>query len=108
MQWSDASMLNAMEAVKTEGLKCSTAAKKFNVPRKTLESRIKGRVKHGVRPRPKTKLTQEEESALLEYVKKVCSLGFPMTKRICKACAWSVAKRSRPDCFKQKGPSEKW
>ena len=53
-------------------------------------------------------LIEEEENALLEYIKYRCSLGFPMTKRICKAYAWSVAKRSRRDEFSKKGPSEKW
>ena len=37
-------------------------AVKFKVPHKTLEDRVKGRVKHGTLPGPKTVLTGDEES----------------------------------------------
>jgi len=56
-----------MEAV-SQGTAVSTAAKAFNVPRKTLNDRVKGRVKHGTKPGPDTVLTEEEEAALMSYL----------------------------------------
>ena len=46
----------------------STAAKAFNVPRKMLDDRVKGRVKHGTKPGPDTVLTEEEEAALISVI----------------------------------------
>ena len=65
--WSSAVMEAAMCAVPEEKVPCARAAKCFGVPRKSLENRIKGRVKHSVKPGPATTLTREEESALVEY-----------------------------------------
>ena len=91
--WNDDDMVSAMNAVLVEKMKCGTAAKKYNVPRKSLENGVKGRVTHGVKPGPTTILSSEDEGALVEYIKFMCSRGFPMTKKICKAYAWAIAKR---------------
>ena len=72
-----------MKAVKERNIKCGTAAKKFNVPRKSLVNRIKGYVAHGLRPGPATMLTTEKENALVEYIKNMCSTGLPISKTIC-------------------------
>ena len=56
-QWREEDMISAMEAVSQEEA-VSTAAKAFNVPRKTLD-------KHGTKPGPDTVLTEEEEAALM-------------------------------------------
>ena len=66
-QWREEDMVSAMEAV-SQGTAVSTAAKAFNVPRKTLNDRVKGRVKHGTKPGPDTVLTEEEEAALMSYL----------------------------------------
>ena len=104
--WNDDDMVSAMNAVLVEKMKCGTAAKKYNVPRKSLENRVKGRVTHGVKPGPTTILSSEDEGALVEYIKFMCSRGFPMTKKICKAYAWAIAKchAGSHTSFK----SEKW
>ena len=97
-------MVDAMKAVMTN-MKCATAAR-------TLWGATKVFRKQGKRPGyawceswvPARVLTAEEEKSLLEY-----ALGFPMTKRICKAYCWAIAKRSgRHHSFSKKGPSEKW
>ena len=48
-QWKEEDMVSAMEAV-SQGMAVSTAAKPFDVPRKRLDDRVKGRVKHGTKP----------------------------------------------------------
>ncbi len=109
--WKDSDMLEAMNAVLVDKVKCATAAKHYNVPRKSLENRLKGRVTHGTNPGPATVLTRVEENSLVEYIKYImCSCAFPMTKKICKVYAWAIAKRSgRHLSFnKERGPSDKW
>ena len=56
-QWREKDMVSAMEAV-SQGTAVSTAAKAFNVLRKTLD-------KHGTKPGPDTVRTEEEEAALM-------------------------------------------
>ena len=57
----------ATKAVQEEGTTVSGASKQFSVPRKTLDDRIKGHVKHGCKPGPSTALTAKEESVLTAY-----------------------------------------
>lgn len=102
-------MVEAMRSVLEDKMKCETAAKKYEVLRKSLENRVKGRVTHGVKPGPATSLTTEEEHALVKYIKHMCSRGFPMTKKICRAYAWAITKGSgcRLTFNTISGPSQK-
>ena len=70
-------MIEAMNAVMVNKMKCGTAAKKYNVPRKSLENRVKGRVMHGTNPGRATTLTSQEESSLVEYIKTCVPVAFP-------------------------------
>ena len=45
-----------------------SAAARFSVPRKMLDDRMKGHVKHGTNPGPRTVLTPEQEEALVSYL----------------------------------------
>ena len=54
--WSDDSMLAAMEAVRTSKMSISVAANRFKVPQKTLDDRLKGR-EHGTHPGVSTVLS---------------------------------------------------
>ena len=67
-----------MKAVQEEGMTVSGAAKQFQVPRKTLDDGIKGRVEHGSRPGPPTALSAEEEGALAAYLLYMAEHGFPL------------------------------
>ena len=62
-QWDSKNMEAAIKAVQEEGMTVSGASKQFSVPRKILDDRIKGCVKHGCKPGSSTALTAEEESA---------------------------------------------
>ena len=62
--WEDKDMVAALEAVTASELTISAAASRFSVPRKTLDDRVKGRVKHGSKPGVSTVLTPTEEEAL--------------------------------------------
>ena len=102
-QWSNDDMVAAMNDVKET---IYSAAKKHNVPRRTLDDRLKGRVSHGTNPGPKKVLTSEEEGALVAYLKHMASCGFPLTLTMTKAFAWAIAIRSgKAERFSDTGPS---
>ena len=106
--WDDDDMEKAMDSVK-QGASMRGASIQFNVPRKTLEDRVKGRVKHGCKPGPGTVLTECEENSLESYLVFMAKRGFPLTRTMVKAFAWAIAKRSGRDRFnKESGPSEHW
>ena len=108
-QWREEDMVSAMEAV-SQGTAVSTAAKAFNVPRKTLNDRVKGRVKHGTKPGPDTVLTEEEEAALMSYLVYMAQRGFPLTRTMTMAFAWAITKRAgNAERFNSDlGPGKHW
>ena len=67
-KWADSDMVSAMRAVKMGQLTISAAAIKFSVPRKTLDDRIKGRIKHGSKPGVSTALSSIEEDSLVSHI----------------------------------------
>ena len=82
-----------MVAVAVEMNKMSitaATAATFDVPRKTLDDRVKGRVKHGVKPGPNTVLTLEKGNALVSYLVHMANCGFPLTCTMVKAFAWAI------------------
>ena len=87
-------MLAAMEAVEGRKMNIHQAAKHFAVPRKSLENRVKKRVVHITYPGQAPVLSNEEEGALVEYVKYMARGGFSMTKKIVSAYALTIAKKS--------------
>ena len=91
-------------------LTVSAAAIKFSVPRKTLDDRIKGRIKHGSKPGVSTALSSIEEDSLVSYLIYMANRGFPLTRTMVKAFAWSIAKRcGTSNRFNSEyGPGEKW
>ena len=108
-QWKEEDMTAALEAV-SKGTTLSAAAAAFNVPRKTLDDRVKGRVTHGTKPGPDTVLSEEEEAALMSYLVYMADRGFPLTRTMAMAFAWAIAKRSgKADRFNQDvGPGKHW
>ena len=109
-KWNEESMVAAMEAVETNKMSVTAAAATFDVTRKTLDDRVKGRVKHGTKPGPSTALTLQEENALVSYLVYMANRGFPLTRTMVKAFAWAIAKCSGNDGrFNQEyGPGEHW
>ena len=85
------------------------AASKMNkVPRKTLNDRVKGNVKHGRKPGVGTVLTAEEENSLEQYLVYMAKCGFPLTRTMVKGFAWAIAKHvGKDDRFnKDYGPTD--
>lgn len=82
-----------MQAVK-EGQSISGAAKQFDVSRRTLDDRVKGRVQHGTKPGPKAVLSPEEERGLVSYLVYMAEREFPLTPKMTMAFAWAIAVKS--------------
>ena len=105
LKWSNEDMEAAMKAVSDEKM---TAARTFNVPRKTLDERTKGHVKHGSKPGVSTVLTAAKEESLTQYLLYMMDCGFPLTRTMVKAFVSAIAKRSGKSnrCNKELGPSD--
>ena len=109
-QWEDKDMVSAISVVRKNDMTIYSAAAKFSVPRKTLDDRIKGLVKHGSKPGPSTILSAEEEQALEAYLFYMADHGYPLTKTMAKVYAWAIAKRvGTGDRFNSEaGPGDHW
>ena len=103
-------MRAAMEAVSGGKMNTNAAAKSFSVPRKTLDDRIKGKVRHGTKPGVTTVLSMAEEKFLANYLVYMAEKGFPLTRTMAKAFAWAIAKRTgKSDRFHTEyGPGDHW
>lgn len=91
--WDDADMVSAMEAVKSKKMTVTVAARHYSIPRKSLENRIKKCVIHGKLSGPIRALSDEDEAALVEYIKYMARGGFPMTRKI--VCAYMPGQLQR-------------
>ena len=89
-QWSAESMASAIEAVKG-GMSVLRASTLYNVPRTTLQDRVKGRVKHGIKPGPSTYLTTAEEE-LASFLMEVSKVGYGKTRKEVKFLVEAVAR----------------
>ena len=92
--WKNEDMEKAIEAVKSKEKSISAASKKFNVPRKTLDDRIKGRVKQ---PGVCTALTFVQEKSLVQCC--VSAAGFPLPPMI-------IYAKSFPGQYRFDGPED--
>ena len=103
LKWNNYDMA-VMEAVSSGKVTITAASREFNVPRKTLDDRVKGRVAHGKKPGISTVLTTQEEESLEKYCIYMAERGFPLTRTMVKAFGWAISKRSgrnnwfNPDC----------
>ena len=68
LKWNNDDMMAAMEAVSSNKVTITSAPRELNVPRKTIDDRVKGRVTHGKKPGVSTVLTTQEEESLAKYL----------------------------------------
>ncbi len=80
-QWSNKSMVLAMEAVKAGRFGVNEAARMYGLPSSTLKDRLGGRVVHGTNPGRRPFLTQEEEKCLTDHLVHIAQLGYGKTRR---------------------------
>ena len=92
-------------------LMVSAAAIKFSVPRKTLDDRIKGRIKHGSKAGVSTALSSIEEDSLVSYLIYIygeprLSLNTHRGKGLCLVNCQEMWTSNRFNS--EYGPGEKW
>ena len=91
-RWGLKDMETATEAVE-QGTTVSETSRQFDVPRKTLDDRVKGGVQHGSNQGPNTALTAEEEKALVAYLFHMAervSSDSQYGRRVCMGSFFSV------------------
>ena len=87
-------MQSAIDAVNNDGMTVTEASRVFGIPRQTLKDRISCKYQRAGAGRP-SELTEEEESALVNYVKFMADSGHPLTVLQIKAFASGImSKRS--------------
>ena len=91
-QWTDESMLAAMEAAKKGTMSINKAAVLHGVPPTTLKDRLSGKVVHGTAPGPKQYLSAEEEAELASHLVEVAQVGYGKTRKQVMHIAEQVAR----------------
>ena len=95
-QWSDQSMVGAMEAVQEGRMGVNRAALEFGIPRTTLKDRISGRVVHGSKSGPKPYLTYEEEKEMVDFLITCSKMGYGKTRNeVLKIVEAAMQKKGR-------------
>lgn len=105
--YSESELDKALEAIKN-GMGKLTAAKKFNIPRATLQFRLsKEFVKS--RPGPDTVLSSQEENQLVQWIIESCRKGFPRRKEdIIQSVKLFLIANPRSNSFIENTPGEGW
>ena len=79
--WNAENMMRAIEAVQKNECTIREASEIYRVPKSTLHDRISGKVIHGSCSGPEHYLTDTEESSLVKFLHKCCSIGFARSKK---------------------------
>ena len=90
-------MEKAIGAVRA-GMSLCKAQKEFGVPKQTLSDWINGRWR-STKPGRSTALFEEEETALINYIKYMVSIAHPLSEPAIKAFAWTISKRKNSKRF---------
>jgi hypothetical protein len=110
-QYPRESLLRAIGAVHSNRLTITNAARDFGIPRKTLEGHVKGHVSSGNSGGPRM-LTDEEDSALVNYMTYMAKRGFPITRAMLRCYVIAIIKTAGREqstsMNMDKGPSDKW
>ncbi|CAG9574838.1 unnamed protein product [Danaus chrysippus] len=102
--YSDENLQKALAEI-SKGMSKKLAAKTFQVPRSTIQFRLKN-PEHGCKPGPPTILNNEEEEALVTWIKVSSRKGFPKRKEdLIKSVSEFLKKTNRTSTFKN---GEKW
>lgn len=105
--YSQATLQRAVEAIK-RGMSQKHAAETFQIPRSTLQFKMKFPDKKN-RPGPRTVLTENEELLLEAWLIKNSLDGYPKRKEdLLYRVAQIINKNQRPNPFKNGVPGQTW
>lgn len=107
--YSPGKMARAVEMVR-DGMPKKKAAKLCGVPRTTLLDKLSGRVPlQPTKPGPKTVLTAAEEDVLVNYIKLMADIGYPVSRAELKREVKKILDTDgRKNPFKNNLPGEDW
>ena len=96
-KWGNSDLEKTIDAVRA-GMTLCKAKKEFGVPKQILSDRINGRWK-STKPGRTTVLFEEEETALINYIKYMASVAHPLSVPAIKAFEWAISKRRNSKRF---------
>ncbi|VEN46250.1 unnamed protein product [Callosobruchus maculatus] len=92
--WSEASMKQALTAIKSGSMKVYTAAKHYNVPRRTLRRYLLEKKETKSTLGRKPLLNSEQEKILASRIIRLCNVGYPLTQRALRRCVKTFCDRN--------------
>ncbi len=96
-EWSDESMLGAIQAVREGTFGVNRAALEYGVPKTTLNDRISGRVVHGASMGAQPYLSREEEGELVDFLKSCCKMGYGKNRKEVFVLVEAILKKKGRD-----------
>ena len=101
-------MKAAVNAVEN-GMSVYAASKAFGIPNSTLYDHAKGKYKgYDTSFGPARALTDEEEEALVNYLKYMSECGFPLSVKMIRLFAEEILKSSGRPRDRDTGPTDSW
>ena len=102
-------MATAVEQVQKQELSLREASRMYNVPLETLRRGVDRTVSVGCWPRPKTVLTEEEETRLATYLIEMSDIGYGLTREGVMGLAYSIIEKAkRPHPFQNGSAGRAW
>ncbi|KAK9892680.1 hypothetical protein WA026_021533 [Henosepilachna vigintioctopunctata] len=93
-KWSEESMKQGLTAVKSGKMKVNTAAKHYNVPRRTLRRYLQEKKETKSTLGRKPLLDPEQEKILASRVIRLCNVGYPLKQRVLRRCVKTFCDRN--------------
>jgi len=108
MKWTEETMLEAIKSCTNDPkISVREAAKRYEVPRATLQSRVNGKIEVGAKPGRKPLMAKGLEEKLLDYADNRAKMGIGFGKTKFMEYAGKLAQKH--GCkFKRSRPSNKW
>ncbi|KAI8514447.1 hypothetical protein Bbelb_070380 [Branchiostoma belcheri] len=112
--WQPEFMESVLRDIKENSLKPAEAARKYNIPRTTLNDKLSGKSKVDARNGRPPILSKEEESTILKYSEYRVRAGHPVTKTAMLSMTAAIHSRHskmigvKSKFDPKKGPSRQW
>lgn len=110
LKYKPEQMAMAIQMVKTGAMSRKLAAKTYGVPKTTLLDKLSGRVPETpTKPGKRPELTSAEERTLVNYIKLMHQIGYPLTrKELLREVKRILDIDGRPTSFKDNLPGKDW
>lgn len=107
--YTENDLLVAINAVNSKDLSLNKASQLYNIPKSTLSNKINKKVPLSRQLGPKTVLTCEEETRIVNWIVSIAKVGFPVHPEELKNSVQLVLNAcKRPNPFTINRPGSKW